>query len=130
MTMKMLDVTRRGAASNLFAPLLPALLSLPLCLAAGCATEEPSTDTATQGLGASCTVWRPLAWSGAASYCHEGTFTPYAISMPDGTDHWFYSAPFPGMGEGYVRLVCVDGVPTIDPWNVVCIPDQGDTGGF
>ena len=130
MTKMNLDVTRRRAAPAVFAALLPALVSLPLF--AGCATDEPATETATQGLGASCTVWRPIAWSGVWNYCHEGTFPPYAISLQDGDSARFFSVPGPGLGEGEVRIICNNGVINIDPWDDICIPDQGggDGGGF
>jgi hypothetical protein len=128
MKTKILDRAGRGAASTLFAPLLAALVSLPLF--AGCATEEPATATATQGLGASCTVWRPVAWSGAANACYEGTFHPFAITLLDGQSATFHSVPGPGMGQGEVRLICNNGALTTDPWDDICIPDQGGGGGI
>jgi hypothetical protein len=121
-----LDVARRGAASALFAALIPA------AMVSGCAADEPTTGTESQGLGAACTILRPLGWSSASSQCHEGTIPvgapPIVFTLPSGDSATFHSVPGPGMGQGEITLICQDGVLTPDPWDNICIPNRGGGG--
>jgi hypothetical protein len=130
MKTKILGMTRRGAASAVFAALIPAAVALPMV--SGCVADEPTTATASQGLGASCTIWRPLGWSSASSACHEGTIPvgapPIVFTLPSGDSATFYSVPGPGMGQGEITLICQDGVISVDPWDDICIPDRGGGG--
>jgi hypothetical protein len=124
-----LDGTGCGAASTRFTPLLPALLALPLCMAVGCAADDPPTSTATQGLGASCRVWRPFAWDGVGATCAESRFPPFSYILADGDSDTFFSSPGPGLGQGEVMIHCDNGVLTLDPWEDICIPDGSGGGG-
>jgi hypothetical protein len=123
MKTRILDVTRRGAASARCVALLAAAMSLPLV--SGCTMDEPATTSTTQGLGASCTIWRPVAWDGAATACAEGRFAPFSITLQDGDSATFHSANLPGMGVGEVRLICDNGGLDTDPWDDICIPNRG-----
>lgn len=116
-------MTRRGAASARCVALLAAAMSLPLV--SGCTMDEPATTSTTQGLGASCTIWRPVAWDGAATACAEGRFAPFSITLQDGDSATFHSANLPGMGVGEVRLICDNGGLDTDPWDDICIPNRG-----
>ena len=121
-----LEMRRRGALSHLFARCIPAML----CFAAGCTLDETgATATATQALGNSCTILRPLGWSGAANECVESRFFHTPITIPDGDSYFTTSAPGPGLGQGEITLICEDGVPVPDPWDEICIPDRGGGGG-
>jgi len=118
-----LDATGRGAASTRFALLLPALLALPLGVAAGCATDDPPTSTATQGLSAGCRIWRPFAWDGVGATCAEARFPPFSYILAEGDSDMFFSSPGPGLGQGEVTIHCDGGVLALDPWDDICIPD-------
>jgi hypothetical protein len=111
MITKMLGVTRRGAASALFAVLLPAV-ALPL-ISRG-APDEPQTDTASQGLGAGCTVLRPIGWSSGVTSCHEFTIPvnspPILLPLSDGQSATFEATPGGGFGTGELTVRCEDGV--------------------
>ena len=130
MKTKNLGVTRRGVASALFAALIPAAVALPMV--SGCVADEPTTATESQGLGASCTILRPLGWSSASSQCHEGTIPvgapPIVFMLPSGDSATFHSVPGPGMGQGEITLICQDGVISVDPWDDICIPNRGGGG--
>lgn len=131
MKTKILDVTRRGAASALFTALIPAAVALPLV--SGCVADEPATATANQGLDTSCTIWRPLGWSGVAAACTEGGIPvgspPIVFTLLNGQSATFHSVPGPGMGVGEIRLICDNGNIEVDPWDDICIPNRGGGGG-
>lgn len=130
MKVNILAMEQRSAASRVFARLIPALVSLPLCFAAGCALDEPGeTATTTQALGRSCTMMRPIGWAGAANECSEARSHNTTITLPDGGEYFTFSAPGPGLGDGEVTVICTDGVLSTDPWDTICIPDQGGGGG-
>jgi hypothetical protein len=112
MKTKILEVTRRGAASALFAALIPAAIALPLV--SGCAVDEPATDTASQQVaGADCTVLRPVGWSSGSTSCHEFTIPvgspPILFPLPNGQSATFTATPGGGFGRGSVTLQCQDG---------------------
>ena len=121
---------RRRAVSNLFASFLPALVSLPLCFAAGCGVEESdATATEHQALGAGCLLRRPLAWSGVGATCVESQSKRTSIPMNDGDSYFTTSVPGPGLGQGEITLFCRDGQFVPDPWDKICIPSHGGGGG-
>ena len=130
MKTRILDVTRRGAASALFAALIPAAVAL--LLVSGCVADEPATATASQGLDTSCTILRPVGWSGAAAACHEGTIPPgsppIVFTLPNGDSATFHSVPGPGMGQGEITFICDNGSLEVDPWDDICIPDRSGGG--
>jgi hypothetical protein len=115
MKTKILDVTRRGAASALFAALIPAAIALPLV--SGCAVDEPATDTASQAVGEGCTVLRPVGWSSVSTPCHEFTIPlgspPILFPMTSGQSATFTATPGGGFGRGEVTLRCQDGFLSI-----------------
>lgn len=119
-----LEMKRRGAAGNLFA-----VVSLPLCFAAGCVMQEPGTATATQDLGTSCFVQRPVAWDGAATACLESRSHNTPIVLLDGDSYFTTAVPFAGTGVGEVTLTCDNGKLDPDPWDDICIPNRGGGGG-
>jgi hypothetical protein len=131
MKMKILDVTRRGTASALFAALIPAAVALPLV--SGCVADEPATATANQGLSTSCTILRPVGWDGVAAACYEGTLPvgapPILFTLLNGESATFFSVPGPGMGQGEIRFICNNGNLDVDPWVDICIPNRGGGGG-
>ncbi len=115
MKTRILEVTRRGAASALFAALLPAAVALPLV---SCAADEPATDTATQGLGgASCTILRPVGWSVGTGRCHEFTIPPgsppIVFTLPDGDTATFGATPGGIFGSGQITFLCTNGLLSI-----------------
>lgn len=120
-----LDVTRRGAASALFAALIPAAVALPLL--SGCAADEPETDTASQGLGEGCTVLRPVGWSSGNTRCHEFTIPvgtpPILFPLASGHSATFEATPGGGFGQGEITLTCQDGVLGVTARS--CIPGGG-----
>lgn len=127
MKMRILDVTRRGATSALFAALIPAAIALPLV--SGCAADEPATAAASQGLDTSCTILRPVGWSGPGATCHEGGIPPGSppilFTLLNGESATFHSVPGPGLGVGEVTFICDSGVLDVDPWDDICIPNRG-----
>lgn len=131
MKTKILDMNRRGAASAVFAALIPAAVALPLV--SGCVADEPATATASQGLDTSCTILRPVGWSGVAAACHEGGIPvgspPIVFTLLNGQSATFHSVPGPGMGVGEITFICDNGNLEVDPWDDICIPNRGDGGG-
>jgi hypothetical protein len=111
MKTKILDVTRRGVASALFAALIPAAVALPLV--SGCATDEPETDTASQELAGDCTVLRPIGWSSGLTSCHEFTIPvgspPILFPLPNGQSETFFAMPGNGFGTGEITVTCDNG---------------------
>jgi hypothetical protein len=111
MKTKILDVTRRGAASALFAALIPAAVALPLV--SGCATDQPETDTASQELAGDCTVLRPIGWSSGFTSCHEFTIPvgnpPILFPLPIGQSATFTATPGGGFGTGQITVTCDNG---------------------
>jgi hypothetical protein len=126
MKTKIVDVTRRGAASALFAVLLPAAVALPLV--SSCAADEPETDTASQGLGASCTILRPVGWSVGTGRCHEFTIPvnapPIRFTLPDGDEATFGATPGGMFGSGQITFLCTNGVLSIVSES--CTPGGGE----
>src|SRR5262245_56274781 len=108
MKTKILDVTRRGAASALFAALIPAAVALPLV--SGCATDEPETDTGSQELAVGCTVLRPIGWSVGLTSCHEYTIPvgapPDLFPLALGASATFTATPGGGFGTGQITVTC------------------------
>ena len=123
------EMKQRSGASTLFASFIPALVSLPLCIAAGCVAEDAATSTKTQGLGAGCTLRRPLGWSGVGAYCVESLFHNTTIYMTDGESYFTVSSPGPGLGNGEVNMFCHDGLLEPDPWDIFCLPNGPGGGG-
>jgi hypothetical protein len=129
MKTRTLEMTRRGAASALFAALLPVAIALPLV--SGCATDDAETDTASQGLGATCTILRPVGWSVGATPCHEFTIPvnspPIQFLLADGLSATFDATPGGGFGRGQITLQCQNGVPRTV--HATCAPLSGGGGG-
>ena len=122
------EMKQRSTMSNLFASFIPALVSLPLCVAAGCVADDAATATKTQALGAGCTLYRPLGWAGAGAYCAEAQYNAGTVNMADGDSVFAVAADYPGMGYGEVTMFCHDGSLEPDPQDDFCLP-QGGNGG-
>ena len=104
--------TRRTCAKSI-APWIPALLSLPLWLAA-CAMDtvnEPATATQGQALGAGCTLLRPYGWASGSQSCFEPSYINTPLSMADGDTYGAATVTSPpvGAGVGSATVGCSNG---------------------
>jgi hypothetical protein len=122
MTMNHFNIKKGNMFSNRVASVIPALLSLPLWLAAACvpADQDGTTATRNQALGAGCTLFRPVAW-GSAPECAEGE--QGSISMDDGEIYWASSNGVWPWGSGEAEIQCQDGFVTLIWWS--CVPGGG-----
>lgn len=113
----------RGAMIELRALVIPALLSLPLCFAAGCAVspdDDGATANQSQAVTGGCEVQLPLAWTGFGVTCIEdsGFMT---ISMAYGETYVATAFEFGARGAAQFR--CTPG-PLVVDWSW-CVASEG-----
>jgi|GEM_PF-2596999 len=97
--------------THILSRLAPAALALPLCLAAGCMSEnsaddETSTASELQSFGNTCHILRNYAWQGVQWNCAEGFVNPPPFDLAAGEIVDVISSPHTGYGDGRVRLTC------------------------
>jgi hypothetical protein len=113
----------RRTVMALRASVIPALVSLPLCLAAGCAMspdDDGATVTRSQAVTGGCEVQLPLAWTGFGVTCIEdsGFMT---ISLAYGES--YFATAFGNGARGHAEFRCTPG--PLETVSSFCVASEG-----